>query len=557
MADQTRFRPQQRGPNSPQAPSGAESRFSRRGEDPLAELARLIGQDDPFAEFSNGQRPASRGPQQRIGSHSDLRDTRRDDRYGAHSDDDNRPLERVRKTEQAYAPRYEDEDGYDSGEIERPAGAPRANGRSAYSYGGARLDRDEPERTVSRGSRSPQQPAASRSQVRYDDDIYNDQDYQHDGVERNGYDDPRAVAVRVNDDRRRSDEVYDRDYSPDYTHDYAEHEYASENHEQGYVDTPRTGRRWLLVGVMALIGLVVVAVSGVYGYRALFGKLSASNPPTIRSADAPNKVVPQANPEGGGQKLIYDRAPGGGERVVSREEQPADLGQNRGGGRVTSPVSDSVQPVGQASAFAPPGQTGAAQVTPAMNNTNTATGEPKRVRTMTVRSDGSMVADAAPARPAPQTNAQRSSAPLALNPTTQAPDDDTADATANRQPARTASRNTAPAQNSQQPWAIVQQPAAPTPAPQQQASNYVPAGSYVVQVSSQKSEADAQTAWRQMQSRYTNVLGSQQATIKRVDLGDRGTFYRAMVGPFTTRDQAYEMCQNLKAAGGECVVQRN
>jgi len=146
---------------------------------------------------------------------------------------------------------------------------------------------------------------------------------------------------------------------------------------------------------------------------------------------------------------------------------------------------------------------------------------------------------------------------LALNPTTQAPDDDTADATANRQPARTASRNTAPAQNSQQPWAIVQQPAAPTPAPQQQASNYVPAGSYVVQVSSQKSEADAQTAWRQMQSRYTNVLGSQQATIKRVDLGDRGTFYRAMVGPFTTRDQAYEMCQNLKAAGGECVVQRN
>jgi hypothetical protein len=30
-----------------------------------------------------------------------------------------------------------------------------------------------------------------------------------------------------------------------------------------------------------------------------------------------------------------------------------------------------------------------------------------------------------------------------------------------------------------------------------------------------------------------------------------------MVGPYANRDQAYEMCQNLKAAGGECVVQRN
>jgi cell division protein FtsN len=60
-----------------------------------------------------------------------------------------------------------------------------------------------------------------------------------------------------------------------------------------------------------------------------------------------------------------------------------------------------------------------------------------------------------------------------------------------------------------------------------------------------------------LQSKYASVLGNQQVSFKRVDLGDRGTFYRAMVGPFSGRDQAYEMCQNLKAAGGECVVQRN
>ncbi len=105
---------------------------------------------------------------------------------------------------------------------------------------------------------------------------------------------------------------------------------------------------------------------------------------------------------------------------------------------------------------------------------------------------------------------------------------------------------------------FIQQPAAAPAAPApQQTSNYVPAGSYVVQVASQKSEADARTSWQQLQAKYANVFGNYQANIKRVDLGDRGTFYRAMLGPFTNRDQAYEMCQNLKAAGGECIVQRN
>ncbi len=57
MTDQTRYRTPQRGTALPQAPSsGAEGRFSRRGEDPLAELARLIGQEDPFADLSNTQR---------------------------------------------------------------------------------------------------------------------------------------------------------------------------------------------------------------------------------------------------------------------------------------------------------------------------------------------------------------------------------------------------------------------------------------------------------------------------------------------------------------------
>ncbi|WP_204279119.1 SPOR domain-containing protein [Klebsiella aerogenes] len=53
------------------------------------------------------------------------------------------------------------------------------------------------------------------------------------------------------------------------------------------------------------------------------------------------------------------------------------------------------------------------------------------------------------------------------------------------------------------------------------------------------------------------MLGSQQHVIRRVELGEKGTYYRAMVGPFATREQAVQLCSSLKSAGGDCVVQSN
>jgi cell division septation protein DedD len=85
-----------------------------------------------------------------------------------------------------------------------------------------------------------------------------------------------------------------------------------------------------------------------------------------------------------------------------------------------------------------------------------------------------------------------------------------------------------------------------------------PAGAYVVQVSAQRTEAEALSSYRAMQQKYPAVLGSRDANIRRVDLGDKGgIFYRAQVGSFTTSEQATTFCDNLKAAGGQCIVQRN
>ena len=82
-------------------------------------------------------------------------------------------------------------------------------------------------------------------------------------------------------------------------------------------------------------------------------------------------------------------------------------------------------------------------------------------------------------------------------------------------------------------------------------------GSFVVQVSSQRSEADAQASYRALQGKFPSVLGSRAPLIKRADLGDKGVYYRAMVGPFGSSEEAAQVCGNLKTAGGQCVVQKN
>jgi cell division protein FtsN len=51
------------------------------------------------------------------------------------------------------------------------------------------------------------------------------------------------------------------------------------------------------------------------------------------------------------------------------------------------------------------------------------------------------------------------------------------------------------------------------------------------------------------------VLGSQPHQIRKADLGSKGVYYRAMVGPFSNREQAVQLCSSLKQAGGDCVVQ--
>ncbi|HEY6382146.1 MAG TPA: SPOR domain-containing protein, partial [Pseudolabrys sp.] len=97
-------------------------------------------------------------------------------------------------------------------------------------------------------------------------------------------------------------------------------------------------------------------------------------------------------------------------------------------------------------------------------------------------------------------------------------------------------------------------PQAAAPAPTTSSS---PGSGAFVQVSSQRSEGEAQAAYRSLQAKYPNQLNGRELSIQKADLGSKGTYYRAMIGPFASANEASEWCSSLKAAGGQCLIPRN
>jgi hypothetical protein len=174
--------------------------------------------------------------------------------------------------------------------------------------------------------------------------------------------------------------------------------------------------------------------------------------------------------------------------------------------------------------------------------------EPRRIRTLAVKGDaadnGGIPAGAsAPQRPAPPTRsvaapAAAPAAPPARNP---------ASANASANPPM----SLAPQASESEPPTRM---AATNPAQTAPAGAAEGGGSFLVSVTSQDSESAARESFRVAQGKYASVLGSRSPVIRRVDLADGKTKYRAMVGPYRTRQEAVQFCTELKGAGGQCFI---
>lgn len=81
-------------------------------------------------------------------------------------------------------------------------------------------------------------------------------------------------------------------------------------------------------------------------------------------------------------------------------------------------------------------------------------------------------------------------------------------------------------------------------------------GGFVVQLSTWRNEAQAQSTFRALKSKYA-VLKDRDPLVRRMDEGRRGVSYALQVGPFESEGEAEQFCARLKAAGGVCSVGRN
>jgi SPOR domain len=465
-----------------------------RGEsDPLAELARLIGQTDPMGAMgrANVQVPPR---------------TSARDQY--------RP-----PAEDQYEPPPED-DG-------PPAGPPpwmqRANRQAV-----------------------PQQdyPSAAHPVQRHATPLAAPEpDYAEPEPE---YDEPLsyADAEREPDPARYDEALYGQpDSGGQHDPAYSDDAYAyQDGYDDGVEELAPKRRRGMATVVFVLL-LAVVGTGAAFAYRTYVGSPRSSEPPIIRADAGPTKIVPA--PADAAPKVPDRMAIGDGtEKIVSREESPVDVNAKSGPRVVLPSLSPNSSPPSATSTApgVPPPATAANGTLP--NN------EPRKIKTLTVRGDqpdgaAQPVTPTAPVRTtaAPAPAAAPRSPPAAAN----------ANASANA-PLSLVPQGGAPPAPEAEPRTRVAatNPTATPPAPAPAAS-----GGYLVQVSSQRNEADAQASFRALQGKFPTVLGSRSPLIKRADLGDKGVYFRAMVGPFGSSDEAAQFCGSLKTAGGQCVVQRN
>lgn len=81
-------------------------------------------------------------------------------------------------------------------------------------------------------------------------------------------------------------------------------------------------------------------------------------------------------------------------------------------------------------------------------------------------------------------------------------------------------------------------------------SNNAP-GTYLLQVASLRSYEEAEATWNRITAKH-NFLRGQAYDIKRVDLNEKGVYYRLRIDGLSSREQANTVCGKLKSNGQAC-----
>lgn len=349
-------------------------------------------------------------------------------------------------------------------------------------------------------------------------------------------------------------------------------------------------RRGLMI--TAVVGGVVV-LGGVGAFALSSGGGGSDVPAIVRADDTPIKVRPE-NPGGTSvpnqDNKVYETVAGARSgaptaaaqpKLISSAEEPVDMSAKLPAPPSGEAETSSTMPmVGDEVADLPSGDDEIADIAakaedrvdpavdaqqPATDNTEVAAVTPRRVRTMVVRPDGSLVpredpAPAAAAEPQAAAEAMMETAPSkpAAEPQVTNTTKPAQAPAAAKQPAKAASTGTpatvpvAPARPADQPLDVVGEVK-----PEQVAavSQGAAAGGWSMQIASQPSEDAAKSTYQDLARRYASVIGGRGATIVKAEIAGKGTFWRVRI-PAGSRNEAVSLCESYKSAGGNCFVSK-
>lgn len=305
-----------------------------------------------------------------------------------------------------------------------------------------------------------------------------------------------------------------------YGHEQAgtiEQSYAEDDE---YEDEPR-GRRKLPLIAAAVVGAVLCGGGLAYGYKTFLGPVASMNTPLIKTSSIPSKVKPD---DPGGRKFAHS--------------DQSVMGGNSANKIMGEPLTDGgAGPTGEGA---------------------------RKVQTVEVRPDGSVVPQAGGNSPRPSpTNASAMDFPAAGD-TGGSPDNAAASAPAPQVIAK-ADPTPAPSQAAASDPVADEAPAAappkkvlakkvlPSAAPEGSIGPAPTGAGWVAVLASvpvsSSSQMDSLKQFADMQQKYGDVLGDKTPSVQEANLGEKGRYHRLVVGPPASRDSASSICGSLKTAG--------
>lgn len=491
----------------PEAPA-----VERGSRDPLAELARIVGQDDPFKSVFRTSAPAAERPQPQ------------------------RSEPRVHAEVPAYVP--------------RPIPAPqlpepfRDDAEPLYDFEDAHL-----RGTLDDHDRAAESDDASQHSQAFDD-YY---ESAHAEVAGQGFAPPPFVPEPVAHAEQPTAE-----WQAPPVEAVPDGEPAGD--AAPAAEGPRAARRPLVVLACMLVltggGLALSLMAR--GPSA--GVASKGGAPTIMAQAGPSKIKPEDTTDSTpvsqeGDSVLLNRnaaASSTPAKIVTSQEQPVDL--------ATLPKS---------------------QPTPDAAQTASPFPEPRKVKTVLVRADGSVIgstpsaAAAATTAPAPSQSVQATIASLTgvpvpdgspsaaqppVLPAAPAPKASTppvaAHGTSTPRAASTPDGDAAQPAHARQPASAGVKPQV-KPKPEESATaggDPAPGAGFAIQLAAPPTEQDARDIFSRLHAKYPDQLGSAKPVIRRADVGDKSV-YRLRVSNLT-QDEAKTICAQLQASGDTCYVVR-